>query len=218
MHRNLLKACVPLLAVAAFIVLPATASASPALTSPLGTLAPVGTKFKGTTIGATRMTMGSVTLECTSGANSGVLLKNTGTFIEGEIQTLEVSGTAAGGDCTSALGDFKVTTSPGNGLPYCMRTTKTADQLEIRGGSCSSAARPITYLIDFTSSGVSCDYERSTGIMATFTTTPNDATATQSEVAFSLAAGSSFFCPTSAKLDASITLENFSTGEPAYVS
>jgi len=219
MRRKLLVTPAALLAFAAFIVLPAVASASPALTSPLGTLAPVGTKFKGTTIGATKMTLSNgATLECTAGVNSGVLLKNTGTFIEGEIQTLEVSGTAAGGDCTSSMGSFKVTTTPGNGLPYCMKTAKTADQLEIRGGSCSSAARPITYLVDFTSLGVACDYERSTPILATFTTAPTDATATENEVLFKLAAGSSFVCPAEAKLDASMTLENSSTGAAAYVS
>jgi hypothetical protein len=219
MHRKLRAACVPLCAFAALIILPAVASGSPVMTTSKGAIAPVGTKYKGTTIGPTRMTAGGgVVLECSAGVNSGVLTKNTGTQIEGEIETLEVSGTGPGGDCTSSLGNFKVTTNVGNGVPYCMSATKGSDTLSIRGGSCSSAARPITYLVDMTSLGISCGYERTTAITASFTTSPSDATATQSEVEFKSEAGNSFFCPTGVKLDAAMTLEEVATSEPAFVS
>jgi hypothetical protein len=209
-------ACASLLGLAAFIVLPAAASASPVMTTSSGTVAPVGTTYKGITIGATIMTTGAFNITCSTGMNSGVLKKNTGTFIEGEIKTLELGGTGAGGDCTSALGDFKLTTTVGNGLPYCMKTTKVADQLEIRGGSCESAARPITYLMDVTG-GFTCAYQREAPILATFTTFPSDATATQSEVEFKLESGS-FLCPSVAKLDASMTLIETVSGKAAYVS
>jgi hypothetical protein len=217
MHKKLITACISLVVLGAFIVLPATAMASPVMTTSKGVAAPVGTKYRGTTIGPTKMTInGGGVIECSAGVNSGTLTKNTGTQIEGEIETLEVSGTGSGGDCTSSLGNFKVTTNAGNGVPYCMRSTKLG-QLEIRGGRCSEVVRPITYLVDFTGL-VSCGYERLTAITATYTTSPNDATATQSEVAFNSEAGNSIFCPTGVKLDASMTLEESATSEPAFVS
>lgn len=218
MHKKPLMACVSLLAFAAFTVLPAVASASPVMTTSTGAVAPVGTTYKGITIGATKMTAGSITLECSAGVNSGVLTKNTGTEIQGEIKTLELSGTGTGGDCTSSLGVFKVTTTAGNGVPYCMKNIKGTDNLEIRGGACTAAARPITYSLDFTSMGLTCNYERATPITAPFTTAPNDATATQSGVEFKAEAGNSFFCPQEAKLDASLTMVETATGQPAFVS
>jgi hypothetical protein len=216
MQRKLSVACASLLGLAAFLVLSAAASASPVMTTSSGTVAPVGTTYKGITIGPTKLTTSAFTLECSAGVNSGVLTKNTGTEIQGEIKTLEVSGTGVSGDCTSTLGAFKVTTTAGNGVPYCMTNVPKTDTLSIRGGSCSSAARPITYLIDFTS-GFTCAYQREAAITAPFTTFPSDATATQSEVEFKLESGG-FQCPSVAKLDASMTLVETATGQPAYVS
>jgi hypothetical protein len=216
MHRKLLMSCVSLLVLTGLLGLPGMASASPVMTTSKGAVAPVGTQYKGITIGATVMTVG-FNLQCTAGVNSGVLTKNTGTEIQGEIKTLELSGTGAGGDCTSVLGDFKVTTTAGNGVPYCMTTVPKTDNLSIRGGSCSGPARSITYRLDFTG-GFTCNYERESPITAPFTTSPTDATATQAEVEFKGEAGNGFQCPQAAKLDASLTLVETATGGQAFVS
>lgn len=220
MCRKRLALRLPLLAFAALFVLPSVSSASPVLTSPLGTPATVGTKFKSTTIGSTVFTTALGNLECTKGLNTGTLLKNTGTEIEGEIESLEITGDGPGGACTSSfLGNFTVTTKVTNGVPYCMKAggKLPSDTLELRGGSCSGASRPMAFTMDTSSVG-SCTYERKSPVTATFTTAPEDATATATGVELVKVSGSGF-CPGSAKLDTSLTLEKVSEkAEPAYVS
>lgn len=215
MHTKRIAICIAACAVTG-LALPTMASASPVLTSPTGTVAKVGTKFKSTTVGSTLFTTAVGTFQCTSGLNTGTLIKNNGTEIEGEVESLELSGTGAGGECTGGmLGNFKVTTKVTNGLPYCMRSLSN-DQLELRGGSCAGASRPIVFTVDF-AAGFNCSYERA-AITATFTTEPGDATASAAGAKLTKISGS-VVCPSEILLDTTLTLEKVNElAEPAYIS
>jgi hypothetical protein len=153
-----------------------------------------------------------------------------GENIEGNVETAAFSGTGASGDCTSnGLGDFKVTTAPANGqgTPWCMKAIPgAAMELQVRGGKCNEAARKITFILDSTSLGLECKYERSTAtgpVKGTYNTdieTTEDALGTLSGGANAtfVREESSIFCPEKGELDMTFTLETDSTTtEPLYI-
>jgi len=135
----------------------------------------------GTNVGETKMTTSLGNVVCTTAKMTGEVTTNSGTLIEGDITTASFTGTGKEGDCTSSwTGDVKVTIPS---LPWCIKSTKTAHQFEVRGGNCPEASRAMTFILDFTS-GFSCRYERS-NVTGSFTThSTGDAILTISEVTF----------------------------------
>jgi hypothetical protein len=231
MKGKLIAACMALAAFVAFAVVPASASAvqigetsgSPATFSPLA----VGTKILATSVnGNTIMTSegGSKLIECTSASMTGELVTNGAATITGNITSASFSGTGTEGDCLSSTGaSIKVTTSIAGGLPYCMKTIAEKDEVEIRGGKCSEAARSIKYTLDATGIG-NCGYEANS-LKGTFTTdvSGQDAVVTLSKAGpftrYESEGLVSFFCPEKGvTLDMSFTLEtDQATAVPLYI-
>ncbi len=227
MDKKLITALVALAAFAALVIGPATASATndPQLTYSNGTLVPAGTTgFTATQVGPTGLldTSGNTLLQCTTGTGEGVLVKNSGGTVEGEITSLTIGGTGAkaptepANECTTSFGNASVTAS----LPWCLRSTPTmaTDEMQVAGGKCPGSGN-VKFIFNSTTVG-ECEYESIAPLKADFNTSPSDAQATIR----STQAGSGvkkirggFFCPSSAMLSGTRTLEDAS-GSPLYVS
>lgn len=197
MRRNILTilATLGLLAVA-----PSAASASPVLQESGSTLA------GGSTVGATNngnftFTTSAGNIECTLASLTGTLVANTGSLIEINIGTTEFKGTESEGRCSGPLGATAFTFPS---LPWCIKTTKTSDQFEWRGGKCTEASRAVTSTLDTTLAGA-CSYSRS-NVLGTVTTGGAQAQLTVSAVEFTKTGGG-FGCPSSTKVDATLQLE-----------
>jgi len=201
-------------------LIPATASAtnSPALTYPTGTLMPTSTKVRLASIGVPLLTVALGGLECTRVELTGILKKNTGSELEIDIETASSVGTGLSGDCTpkpnSEAGrwTFNIAT---NGLPWCLRSVSkmAEDEVQIRGGRCSEAARPLRFIND---AGLfTCTYERTGAMVGTMTTDPEDTILQFVKQAFSpVTCGSE-----SAAFDLNLTLEKDEEGsKPTYLS
>jgi len=179
----------------------------------------------------TKFVGGGVTVECNNVVFTGHLDKNNkneGAFNEtaATITTADFKGTGTIEDCTSnGLGAVKFTTNVGNGVPFCLysRSSFAADEVQMRGGSCTEANRSVTFVLDVTSLGLTCRYNRSTpfpgplkGTYRTDTSPENsDAIVdlkTGANTEFEAEAGNPFGCPGAGSLEMSITLETDLTG------
>ncbi|TMK58952.1 MAG: hypothetical protein E6G51_01185 [Actinobacteria bacterium] len=212
MFKKLIVACMAVAAFAAF-VLPAAASAtSPVLKTTNGEISAVGTKITAKNTGSTIFSGSFGEVVCSSADLKGVVTKNSnnGEAVEGTIESASFTGTSGTGtQCSSSLGATTVTTAPtgsSNGTPWCVKALPgVAHELQIRGGSCSSAARAITYRLDFPG-GLECSYERTTltgPVKGTYTTSPEIAMGTISTGAnstFKIESGQSFLCPSEGSL------------------
>ncbi|HET9678309.1 MAG TPA: hypothetical protein VFP21_12485 [Solirubrobacterales bacterium] len=211
---------------------PASATNTPALTFPTGTLLSVGSKIRGHNTGLFKTTGALGTIECLSSGMTGTLRKNNGFEVEADIESFSVSSTGTGGACTSPPGGFAIDwgfSPTTNGLPWCLRSTQAKmkdDEVQIRGGSCSEASRPIRIAI-FTTIGtegggvdsIECLYERSSALVGTYTTEPEDALVTFTEAEWLFKSGNTLICPEAWKLDFSQTLELDQVGGGAlYIS
>lgn len=187
MHTKLIMVCMAFAAFA-FVAAPA-ASASPALTAS-GVLAPIGTAIEGKSTGGARFT-GSFSIECSSATLTGTLTKNSGTKIEGTIPVGKATytGTGTSGDCTSALGSFKVTMNS----ELCL-VSGTTDNLIVIG----CGVNPVIFTLEFTGTG-SCKYSTAV-VSGTFTTNVTPPTLSVSEQEAKKVEGG-FFCPAFGKLD-----------------
>jgi hypothetical protein len=227
---------VALVILTAFVVLaglPSTAAAlnDPDLTFPTGTMLGIGSKFKATNVGNGLKftdTSGNAIWECPVTALTGTLGKNNGSEIEADIESFAVSGTAFDGRCTTTgfMPETHLIVNPAtNGLSWCLRSTPTMkdDEFQIRGGACSSAARPIriVWLTTFTGKepvAIECVYERTGTITGTYKTHPEDAILTFADAEWVLKSGG-MFCGLAWKLDMSFTLErDEATASPLYLS
>jgi hypothetical protein len=220
MHRKLIAACLTLAAIAAFAV-PSVASAKPELTFPTGTTLGEGATLEATNVGQVTFKSGAFTVHCTIGRFAGTLKGNTGTEIGWEISAVELGGTGANGDCTSGVGAVKFLSNTGtNGTPWCLRATSlmTEHAFEIRGGLCGNS-RPIRFALDITPLGKVCTYEHEFAVGGSYTTHPNDAVGTITEVGFTRVAGEAMVCPTEMRMNMSFTIEKDAAGaEPVYIS
>ena len=225
---------VTLVALAACTIVPSIAAATndPDLTFPTGTLLATGGKLKGTNVGSGptfTSTSGTSLLECTKNEVTGTLTKNNGSEVEADIETFNASGTGPEGRCTGTgvlpvtWWSFGPTT---NGLPWCLKATPAMkdDEVQIRGGSCVSASRPIR-LVQWTTIGpvgedvtVECVYERTAAISGTYSTHPEDAIMIFSGVEWTKTAGG-VACAVAWKLDFNFTLErDEAVTAPFYIS
>jgi len=214
-------ACAALALIVSAVLAPAS-SAAPVITHPTGTVLATGVNLQATNVGETRFVSPSLTESCTIAKLTGPLKSNsTAGGFQAEITSATFNGTGTGGDCTSTgsffTGSVAWTFNTGtNGTPWCIKNTLN-DNLEIRGGACASATRPIRIAKDLTGL-VTCTYERTAGIAGSFKTHPEDAlVSVTSGQTFSLVSG--FACPSTAEPSLTFTLEtDTATAEPLYIS
>lgn len=232
--KNLIRASIATVAFAAVCVVPSVASASPELTHPTGTTAPVGTLIEGINV-AHAATPTPVTfttplgnIQCTTLTFTGKLIKNTGTQIEIEITTFEIRGTAGvvphTTHCSSITGSGTMTVTPNhttnpvhNGissLPWCLKAEGLKNEFTISGGACG-APRALTLTFDTSVAGA-CSYQKAS-IAGTYTTHPVDAIFTAANFEFTKTTGSAF-CPGSWKMDFAFTLTTDENTTPLYIS
>lgn len=179
MSKKLIMASMAAAAFAAFVVLPATASASPRLceTATGGgepcTNVGVGAKVTATNTGLgntkflTDPASGKPTtlVECTSAHMVGEVHVNNGTQIEADITTATFSEGGGEGEingmkeCKGTFGPVTPTANGNNvdnenvanGTPWCVKSSGGGtDNFTIRGGLCSQAARTIRFILDAT--------------------------------------------------------------------
>jgi hypothetical protein len=214
-----IQACIALAALVAVFLVPSVALASPELTSPTGTKAPVGTRIQLTnaahaaTTKQVFITTSPDIIECEKITMTGEVSSNTGTDIAINILTVEFRG-PIGSPCPSAtLGNFTITPShtsnpiPHNGinsLPWCLTVNGLEDFVSIRGGTCSEAPRPLTFSIHSPSWGT-CYYEKAS-LTAIYTTHPAPTILTVANQAISKHTGS-VFCTSTVRFDFALTLE-----------
>lgn len=219
---------------AALFLVPSVASASPELTHPTGTTAPVGTLIEmknvahsGTAKAFTTTSGATGTFECATTTMTGELTKNSGTQIQANITTAEFRGTPAepnSGHCWQG-GGYAVTLTPShttnpthNGvgsLPWCLTVSGAEDGFSLRGGNCSEAARPLVFIYHSTVAGA-CTFQKSV-LSGTYTTHPSDAIFTVQEEVFTKATGSAF-CPGAWGMDWSFTMTTDGNNTPIYIS
>lgn len=230
MHKKLIMACMAIAAFAAF-ALPAAASAnSPVLTHPTGTAyCPDGgtttnCKLEGTNVGDWKLVGSLGTVTCSSVTLTGNITTNKNTHIEGDITSATFGGTGTGGDCTGPLGPVKVTTTVGNGVPWCLTAggELPAHVFTARGNACNAASRSITFVLDFTN-GPTCYYNRTTHVTGTYTThSTGDAILSFNEQEWTKEKGEneSFFypCLSSGKLTGAATLETDGVAGGMFIS
>jgi hypothetical protein len=156
MHKKFMIACMAISAFAAFVIAPA-ASASPVLTSG-GVAVPVGTSITGKNTGDTLFT-GAFNMACTSVDLTGTVSANTGTAIKGTIPVggMTITGTGAGGDCTSALGGVKVTVNS----EVCLENITKIDEITLDGCLVNGVTQPYTVTLEVTGTGP-CKYKAAT--------------------------------------------------------
>jgi hypothetical protein len=219
---------------AALFLVPSVASASPELTHPTGTTAPVGTLIEMKNVAhsispkgfATKGATG--TFECATTTMTGELAKNSGTQIQANITTAEFRGTPEepnSADCFQPGGYGATTMTPnhtqnpthnGNSsLPWCFTVEGAEDKFSLRGGKCSEAARPLVFVYHSAVAGA-CTFQKS-ALSGTYTTHPSDAIFTVQGQEFTRATGSAF-CPGAWGMDWSFTMTTDGNNTPIYIS
>jgi hypothetical protein len=208
----------------AFALAPTLASASPVVTFPKGTPLATGSLLQITNVGISLFTEPEWKIECSTVRFTGKLTANSGTNIEADLSSMEAHGLGTGGDCkrdrtgkegkTEEGGSVNITYSS---LPWCLKSSGK-DEFQIRGGSCTETARPVTFVFSYTSLA-ECKYEAAS-IHGTFTTAPEDARMLIGEQFFEKELTNPFFCPTvTVGTDTELTMEKDSpTNEPVYIS
>jgi hypothetical protein len=186
MNKKAITASAALLAFTAFLAVASPASAVQ-LTYPTGTKLPIGGNLLFTNVGSVLFRgPTSEVQECPKSTMTGTLPRNGPEDITAEITSWALKGTGREEMCTlpplTNATYMKVTTdyeASGKkvGLPYCLTTTAGTDKWVMRGGSCSSASRPIKFKLDFYNEDEketlifvgTCAYEKA-NINGTFTT------------------------------------------------
>jgi len=202
----------------AFTFAQSVASAAPVVTQPTGTVLATGSYFAGVNVGEGKITTALGTVTCSTAKLEGTLSSNsTASGAKGSITSGTFSGTGTNGECTSWTGGVSVSEPTSGGLPLCAEATSSADELKLRGGSCSEFSRGMKFTLNFTSIGA-CLYSRTTAALGTLTT---DTSGQDAAVSFSgqewlAEAGNPFGCPSSGKLSMTFTVT--AGGSPLYFS
>jgi len=233
MHKKLALACMALAAVAALAAPAASSAASAKICETSGetcTAIAVGSKIRDHIVPGTLVNVftPSGTITCSEALTTGVVTKNEEAVSEATIETASITGTGEGGKCTGPFGNFQWTTNVGNGVPYCLKNIAgEAMETQIRGNSCTNAARSLTFVWDL-EGGVSCKYSRSVEsgpLKGKYTT---DTAPENSDLVVHIprsATGSKFtkeeggiLCPASLELELSLTFETDVVGtSPLYI-
>lgn len=232
--KNVIRASIATMAFAAVFVVPSVASASPELTHPTGTTAPVGTliEMKNVAHSSTPKAFTTVsgamgTFECATTTLTGELTKNSGTQIQANITTAEFRGTPAEPNSAHCwqFGGYAVTLTPNhtqnpthNGigsLPWCFTVEGAQDEFSIRGGKCSEAARPLVFVYHSAVAGA-CTFQKSV-LSGTYTTHPSDAIFTVQKENFTKVTGN-VFCPGAWEMVWAFTMTTDGNNTPLYIS
>jgi hypothetical protein len=209
-----IRACMALVAFAAFAVGPATASAEnkPQLLES-GTALATGAKIVGTNVGSTFFTdtSGNTLVDCSTTKLAGTVTKNTIGAVEGEITTFDFSSTGAVSahnglnECTGSFGNAYYTLST---LPLCLRSTSTmaTSEFQVSSGKCAGGGK-VKFIMGSTTIG-ECEFESGGVLKGDYKTNTSEITIR------STAAGSGsklirggFFCPASTMLKMTFKLE-----------
>jgi len=206
MHKKLIMAFVVL----AVFAIPPAASASPVLTNSTGVKVPVGEEIKWTNTGDYLGTgAAGLTWKCTTADFQFKVTENSGTSVKGEAAagSTGLTGTGAGGDCTtSGFGDIAWTFNS----KLCFSTVPKTDQIQVTG-----CGGNIVYTEKRTEIAP-CKYSLPS-MTGTFITGPPGATASFPEVQSFLVESSTLFCPSQDRMDLHFDLTT-STGETLLIS
>lgn len=213
MRKKTLALCVGAVVLATFALAPAVASAV-VLTDKTGVV-PGNALLRGTNTGILVWTIpGSGKIECSTSTLEGAVTENSGSSFKWNVTAASFSGTGTSGDCTSPLGAIKVTTPS---VPWCVSSSKSTDAFEIRGGKCSEAAKSLTFSMDVTELGISCNYEKSS-VAGSFTTAVEKSAFSVEKQGFAREGGS-FLCPSTLEWEWIYEWEtNVAPFHPIYVS
>jgi hypothetical protein len=222
--RNLKALAMVLGLVAAFAAVPALASASPVLQNSSGGTVAVGTGISGTSSNLTFTGVGPAgNLECSTSKLGGKVVTNSGSLIEGEIESASFTGpeNPSGTACKTSIkiGGNAVTASIAvSGLPWCLESTGTTTW-SVTGAKCPVAVEsPITFTATLFEKGVTnrgtCIYKTGSMIGGTFNTgtSPLKLKITGGG-AFTKTGGTFTACPASGSLSGEFTLKEAAGGE-----
>lgn len=219
MHNRLLTTAVSALALGAFAVLPATASASPELINdqPTPEQVPAGSEMR---LESSNLVFSAApgNIECSNGAFSGEVATNSGTEVAAEISKASLVGPElpAGIACKTTIMPMKVAltavVTPGQ-LPWCLKFVGGTDEWTLRGAKCSGSSTAFSFLVELYESGslqAVCRFDRASmsGVYKT-KTTPLTLTVNAKQV-FNKAFGSTL-CPGAYTLSGSLAFTS-STG------
>jgi len=171
------------------------ASAAPVLTNAAGVAVPVGTEVTGLNEGEVVLT-GGFNVTCSFAHLGGVVTQNNGASIKVKSGNAAFKGTAAGEDCTSAVGTIKPTLTGS----LCFATTNIALQFEVTG----CEGKPVTFDLAVTGL-VTCKYE-AVRLFGALTVVPADLTMRIFNQAMAGEAGNPFVCPAAGQLDMSFNV------------
>ncbi|HET9676780.1 MAG TPA: hypothetical protein VFP21_04665 [Solirubrobacterales bacterium] len=198
MHKKLMMACMAIAAFAAFVVAPSASAAS--LNEGAATV-PVGASITGQNVAGTEtvFTAGELTVRCTKAHIPGTVTANSNGTVAGEILAGKpvFTGTGAGEDCTSPLGDTKPTVNS----KLCLHVAKGTDAGTVTG--CAGAS--VTFSLNVTPLGITCTYSAAS-IGGTITTAPNAAAVNLVKAGPALKDTGGFLCPAEGTLDMEFVL------------
>lgn len=178
MQRKILAICAALVALGAFAIVPAMASAATLKdTNAKGETEPVAlnSKIIATSTG-TSVFSGGLTVECNENIMTGEVDKNNGTEAQITITHayFQSNFTTEGTKCKSGSGPVTVTipglTSGGGTKHWCLRNVPAKDEWELWGNNCTTevGSGELTFILDL--AGVECAYKRTTVVKGTYTT------------------------------------------------
>jgi hypothetical protein len=221
--------CAALVAFAAFAIVPAIAAASPVLTEN-GAAVAAGSKVTGTGQGTAEFDSGFIKVFCNDYWMTGSVHRNTGTVIEGTIESalFENKNPTTGGteDCGSSLGATKVTipglTNEGGTQHWCVISSAATgnDKAQVVPHSCTGTGGAFTFVLTNTPNGTVCRYTRTAAINVTYATNVTPVTLTmEGEPEFTKEEPSGFLCSATGKIKSlSFTLETDGTSTGLSIS
>jgi hypothetical protein len=195
MAKKILAICAALVALA---VVPAMASASPALQEG-GVNVAVGSGVTATSTTSMVFTSSLGNVTCAKSTLHGTVATNSGKLIEGTITSASFTN-STGGPCTSWAGETTVTPEVSAASHWCIKTTSTTeDKWQLRGGGCAQAEKALTFTLHFP--GFTCKFSKASGgVTGTYKTGVAPAPLTSTAAEFALVEGG-FLCPSKGTLD-----------------
>jgi hypothetical protein len=203
MHQKILGICAALVAFAAFAIVPAMASASPALTEG-GSLLTNGSLIKAEGEETSQFASGFITVTCNKFSMTGSVTENTGSSIKGTITKASFENSTEP-DCSSNIGATRVTIPAieAGTSDWCIvaNAGTGSDRGQVQPHACGGTGGEFTFVLNNTPGGTICRYKRTANINVSFNTNVTPATVKLvEETPFELEPTSSAFCSATGKL------------------